>query len=181
MSSRLHILIPCVLLKALLFCALLNALCRVREQVCIIEGLLWDRVQLINEQGKAIRNLAEVRSKLRYLQTEGGKRTLARMFGYIEEGEKLIQPLGIELSDEPSLVDELPTNVDEEERALLNELRVQFGKERSEMRRSGEGRLCLPVPTAQLLKRFERIQREKERVSKWLNMAAGILWIGVMP
>lgn len=155
--------------RALLLCALIGTLCRVREEICTAERLFWERFHLIDEQGQLIREMAEARAKLRYLETRDGKELLARSFGYINDGETLVQPLGVEPLDNVARLEELPANVDEELGLLLSELQTQLG----------DKALRLPVPTVQALKRFERVERTRhERVNKWLSKVAGILWVG---
>lgn len=161
-----------VLARALLLCALIGTLCRVREEVCTAEKLLWERFRLTDEQSQLIKEVAEARAKLRYLETYDGKKLLAQSFGYIGKGETLVQPLGIELSERVTRLDELPANVDEEVGLLLRELQMQFG----------DKAFRLPVPTVQALKRFEQVERTRcERVSKWLGKVAEAFWVGAMP
>lgn len=160
------------LVRALLLWALIGTLCRMRDEVCVTERLLWERFRLTDEQSQLIKEMAKARSKLRYLKTPDGKKMLARTFGYIDEGETLVQPLGIEPSEKPSLLDELPANVDEELKLLLSELQTQLG----------DKVLRLPVPTVRALKDFEQFERaRRERVSKWLSTVAETFWIGAMP
>jgi hypothetical protein len=154
--------------KAFIVCGLLCTLSQIRGQVKMLEKLMDERAMLVKKQSQAIVDVAELRAKLRYLQTREGKEMVAHSFGYIARGEKFIRPLNTKVPNRQMLLELLPVDVDGEVAKVIHELRQQ-GKDKNN----------LSATALREMKTVRRVELKRERVKKWVRLATDTCWVGM--